>query len=1547
MTTLPDPPRPKLATIRKLFHEHIAVQASAHDTTRVRDLGSEEALVRDYSGRVVFELLQNALDRAERKIVVALVAGREGDMLVVGNDGAPVTAHALPSAAVDAGKRSDLHSLLSLHSSTKSARSSVGNKGVGFRSVFGSGREVQVWSRSDEGPWWGLLMRHPDRWTHGAPAHAAWSEDAVASFYGARLEENDSDVALAASIGLPDEILAVVGELNTVVVLPAVGDRSQDPAARNAIVREVRESIERLCKLPLTFLDERSRDASGLEIELRTETQVVRKTLAAPSGAVEVRGDQVAMTDAVRESTGLDLPVASVRLLLPTEGSGTGDALFWSYLPTEQRSGHGVHVHADFYLQNSRRAVSFASVDGDAPGAHNRRLLESAADAIVHRLWTNDAVLRRDDFWQLARPTNCESPELRWAVARRLLVRDVFVELLRAAWRSDGARRWPLGRYRDFFDTLQEWTKIAYERRLSLPDGSASGLGKWRKQLLDWASASRAGVLPIVTAGADDASRVEQARPLRGAEETIYLAKEAATLLPEAIALQGAWVTAFEPPGLADHSEAGMTSFLRPELLAHLRPADPANANECARLLTAALQVASEAAERGRAESVLDRARDLGGGPFWGLRHSEGANAKSDLTRAAERLRTMLVPTTDGRWLPAYETTLLPLTHDGAHADDWPWPMVDAEAMNRLLPSIPDAAATGEAVRMTLADACTVLGISRGPRIEEQKGKLLIGEWDVIAGAPEARRKLVAQATIAGWRDHVGAVLRAFREVPARIEKLLESLEGTAWIPGDLPPTMIGGRLELVGAAGGWISPHRLWLQSSRGGFQRTGLLSRLVLGEGRDAPEWLRDLAVDEISETTRPDRVRDALYDLEMTVDPAAGNARELGDLYARLIRCHSDRENDAPLSLPVLVRRQGAGGRMEGVGWRSKGERVWFDNGDSTGVLGAFENVATWTVRRSHGGLANRLDIKTFAPTGDPANGAPGSPTTASELRALLERALPDMIALLRVARLGRDFEAVDEAQLLTRWATLRIQHWDHVNMHYAFDGLSAVVGAKDKGNVFCIAPPSGRAPELWFDGSAEQVVAQAAAPLALALGGDRAYAPLFEAVLGRWSSALGDSATTPAAVTSLRRDYSITDAEVDECRARVRAAVLDEAGRADWSARVRHALGGFGDPAARIEPGEPITRDAWTSVHSPTDETAVREAMGAAFVGALEAIARLQPTVEILSANRLALAARYRDGGANEAIASAAIGLPHDAWTEGRFDDLRARVAAAGGDLELAMLAKLPCDLDAVLRRRVGVGDRPACTPEEWARAQAFAEGKIELRSFPPATTEPCALVVRSAPVRTRPIATPSADEFQEQARRNATGGARAEQAILERAIETALAWLGRDAEGFWDAVRKALLDPLAEGDRRLPATEIAKALAASDSVGGLRRLLHVAEWYVNAGFDVLVPDSTNGPAPRLALVEAKRVQSLDNPSFYLSEGERRRAREYLDNGHDWRLWLVSPQGESRNATSVLEQFEKVSADIRRVQEHGILPGEYMVELAPPSGCESDARPNGDP
>lgn len=114
----------------------------------------ERAVARQYAGRVAFELLQSALDRASTRIAVR----RDDRGLLVANDGRPVECDLGfdPCGSIGEGDRpSNFHALCSMHTSNKSPDEDNGNaprgctaRGSGVKGAARASTHAQTYSES-------------------------------------------------------------------------------------------------------------------------------------------------------------------------------------------------------------------------------------------------------------------------------------------------------------------------------------------------------------------------------------------------------------------------------------------------------------------------------------------------------------------------------------------------------------------------------------------------------------------------------------------------------------------------------------------------------------------------------------------------------------------------------------------------------------------------------------------------------------------------------------------------------------------------------------------------------------------------------------------------------------------------------------------------------------------------------------------------------------------------------------------------------------------------------------------------------------------------------------------------------------------------------------------------------------------------------------------------------------------------------------------------------------------------------------------------------
>lgn len=84
---------PEPEDLQAVFQRHYDNSAAMSGEDAYQQLQTEESIRRQYTGRVLFELLQNALDRAESKVAVEIRDINWGSIeqaLIVANDGVPI-----------------------------------------------------------------------------------------------------------------------------------------------------------------------------------------------------------------------------------------------------------------------------------------------------------------------------------------------------------------------------------------------------------------------------------------------------------------------------------------------------------------------------------------------------------------------------------------------------------------------------------------------------------------------------------------------------------------------------------------------------------------------------------------------------------------------------------------------------------------------------------------------------------------------------------------------------------------------------------------------------------------------------------------------------------------------------------------------------------------------------------------------------------------------------------------------------------------------------------------------------------------------------------------------------------------------------------------------------------------------------------------------------------------------------------------------------------------------------------------------------------------
>ena len=527
-------------------------------------------------------------------------------------------------------RRSDFHALCSLHTSNKVPDESIGNKGVGFRSVFSLSDRVRVFSRMpDSSAWWGIELhwclcrkRMIERLNDGAVAEG-WKR-----FLDGRDLPIHDDVerpsfyfplplwANHAIVGLPE---AAGDGLTTIVEIP-LETRDSSLKVRNALaeleksqflfvgLRESKRDVAvRVCvdghdQLRKAWPDDSEED----EREFLIVAWPPSNEWTSPE--LEVLAQMASMAEHA---------ISRPRVALAWPKANTGEATAakrYCYLPTLVDSPLGIDVHADFQLGIDRTTLK--TEDSDDVGKYNRALLEVAAElhlvCCLRFLGYSDAGIRNWTNWSWIKepvaswPANADRANCRHDLWRFLnpkkngndhQVRHLERLLFGAEqnWRNsaDSCTRWAELAAKFFsdsrplhaFDEFWEATKAWIDCNPSNYDSKTKTWKQWAMAMCDALRGALACVVPVIpTLDAEPDLLVSTHEPLPDrpgsgvrAERRLYIRRGGddqggEMRLPEALRRQGRLVTCYRfVDGINDLESPNPTGALQLDRAALLR----------------------------------------------------------------------------------------------------------------------------------------------------------------------------------------------------------------------------------------------------------------------------------------------------------------------------------------------------------------------------------------------------------------------------------------------------------------------------------------------------------------------------------------------------------------------------------------------------------------------------------------------------------------------------------------------------------------------------------------------------------------------------------------------------------------------------------------------------------------------------------------------------------------------------------------------------------------------------------------------------------------
>jgi hypothetical protein len=374
-------------TPQSVIRKHITDKCDLlrnHPDTVVGHLNHERSVTNDYRGRVLYELLQNAVDRAEKHIWIDF--NREKRVLIVANDGQPFAYQARTGEP-----RSDFAAICAIDTSNKPVGKSIGNKGVGFKSVWSLGHSVQIRTRYEAGSW-GFRLRWPFNAEHLSQWHdQTQATDIAQCLSEALLEKRHKDAA--PSFYFPEYLVNPVWQYETAVTAIEIENIDDDACD------DIEKLIDDLVSRPLIFVSS-IRDDINLSLLVKSthfSDQMIVPLFIDKKSWLTIDVDVSDHQDEISKELkrlGFDLGRdPRLQLALPKNVSfdNSYKGYVHSYLPTNQQTQCPIELHGDFYLEESRKSVDFIDIE------YNSILLKLAVQALV------DAMLDHpDEFCCLA-----------------------------------------------------------------------------------------------------------------------------------------------------------------------------------------------------------------------------------------------------------------------------------------------------------------------------------------------------------------------------------------------------------------------------------------------------------------------------------------------------------------------------------------------------------------------------------------------------------------------------------------------------------------------------------------------------------------------------------------------------------------------------------------------------------------------------------------------------------------------------------------------------------------------------------------------------------------------------------------------------------------------------------------------------------------------------------------------------------------------------------------------------------------------------------------
>ncbi len=390
--------------------------------------GTEAESSKDYSGRVVFEFFQNAVDRANEKIWMELTK----ESFIISNDGQEFSIY----EDTKDGKKSDFFALNTIHDGSKTAGESIGNKGVGFKSCWNVSKHVIIESlKQDEKPW-GFELFNPistdnfeDEDIKKAIKKAG---DKVPSFYFPKYVDS------------PHESFKDGAVTKITIKLE-----------NKSAYEEIKKELEEFRKAKFFFLNElKGKKDKNYKISISIDEKTdIFSSQDSKWNIITLKEkndtDYQALKEERSKESYSNIPnEPNIAIAFPPENEKI-DSKFYTYLPTKINCGFKVLIHADFALDNARVSIP--------ENNYNNKILKIAAKLFVDELMKNTDLHTREDFAKFLMPYNRDDIFAKMVWNELTINKHKLTEVLRKVYTKD--RNLPKSSYEMIFSVIKKWVR--------------------------------------------------------------------------------------------------------------------------------------------------------------------------------------------------------------------------------------------------------------------------------------------------------------------------------------------------------------------------------------------------------------------------------------------------------------------------------------------------------------------------------------------------------------------------------------------------------------------------------------------------------------------------------------------------------------------------------------------------------------------------------------------------------------------------------------------------------------------------------------------------------------------------------------------------------------------------------------------------------------------------------------------------------------------------------------------------------------------------------